>query len=48
MEARTTDWVDAAETGEVVHSSLEKGFWCVNKEQPYGRDRKSTRLNSSH
>ncbi|CAL8396027.1 unnamed protein product [Boreogadus saida] len=37
MEARTTDWVAAAETGEVVHSSLEKGFWCVNKEQPYGR-----------
>ncbi|XP_066503728.1 cartilage intermediate layer protein 1 [Hoplias malabaricus] len=37
MEARTTDWVDAADTGEVVHSSLEKGFWCVNKEQPYGR-----------
>ncbi|XP_067086199.1 cartilage intermediate layer protein 1 [Osmerus mordax] len=37
MEARTTDWVDASDTGEVVHSSLEKGFWCVNKEQPYGR-----------
>lgn len=37
MEARTTDWVAAAETGEVVHSSLEKGFWCINKEQPYGR-----------
>ncbi|CAL8254101.1 unnamed protein product [Merluccius merluccius] len=37
MEARTTDWVAAADTGEVVHSSLEKGFWCVNKEQPYGR-----------
>ncbi|XP_059922420.1 cartilage intermediate layer protein 1 [Gadus macrocephalus] len=37
MEARTTDWVAAAETGEVVHASLEKGFWCVNKEQPYGR-----------
>ncbi|KAL1023044.1 hypothetical protein UPYG_G00035740 [Umbra pygmaea] len=37
MEARTTDWVAAAETGEVTHSSLEKGFWCVNKEQPYGR-----------
>ncbi|XP_061093778.1 cartilage intermediate layer protein 1 [Conger conger] len=37
MEARTTDWVSAADTGEVVHSSLEKGFWCINKEQPYGR-----------
>ncbi|XP_014071776.1 cartilage intermediate layer protein 1 [Salmo salar] len=37
MEARTTDWVAAAETGEVTHSSLEKGFWCINKEQPYGR-----------
>ncbi|XP_026202169.1 cartilage intermediate layer protein 1 [Anabas testudineus] len=37
MEARTTDWVAASETGEVVHSSLEKGFWCINKEQPYGR-----------
>ncbi|KAK7889252.1 hypothetical protein WMY93_024812 [Mugilogobius chulae] len=37
MEVRTTDWVSAAETGEVVHSSLDKGFWCVNKEQPHGR-----------
>ncbi|KAG9266588.1 cartilage intermediate layer protein 1 [Astyanax mexicanus] len=37
MEARTTDWVAASDTGEVVHSSLEKGFWCINKEQPYGR-----------
>ncbi|KAM8889502.1 cartilage intermediate layer protein 1 isoform 1-T1 [Synchiropus picturatus] len=37
MEARTTDWVAATETGEVVHSSLEKGFWCINKEQPFGR-----------
>ncbi|XP_029003854.1 cartilage intermediate layer protein 1 [Betta splendens] len=37
MEARTTDWVAAADTGEVVHSSLEKGFWCVNREQPLGR-----------
>ncbi|XP_068176409.1 cartilage intermediate layer protein 1 [Antennarius striatus] len=37
MEARTTDWVSAADTGEVVHSSLEKGFWCINKEQPNGR-----------
>ncbi|KAM6962610.1 cartilage intermediate layer protein 1 [Aplochiton taeniatus] len=37
MEARTTDWVPAADTGEVVHSSLEKGFWCINKEQPSNR-----------
>uniref|UniRef100_A0A3Q2PZR3 Cartilage intermediate layer protein 2 n=1 Tax=Fundulus heteroclitus TaxID=8078 RepID=A0A3Q2PZR3_FUNHE len=37
MEARTTDWVAAADTGEIVHSSLEKGFWCINKEQPHGR-----------
>lgn len=37
MEARTTDWVAAEDTGEVVHSSLEKGFWCVNKEQRHGR-----------
>lgn len=37
MEARTTDWVAAADTGEVVHSNLEKGFWCINKEQPNGR-----------
>ncbi|XP_062869130.1 cartilage intermediate layer protein 1 [Trichomycterus rosablanca] len=37
MEVRTTEWVAAADTGEVVHSSLEKGFWCVNREQPYGR-----------
>ncbi|MEQ2174765.1 hypothetical protein GOODEAATRI_011268 [Goodea atripinnis] len=39
MEARTTDWVAAADTGEVVHSSLEKGFWCINKEQLHGRVR---------
>lgn len=37
MEARTTDWVAATDTGEVVHSSLEKGFWCINKEQRNGR-----------
>lgn len=37
MEARTTDWVAAADTGEVVHSSLEKGFWCINKEQTQGQ-----------
>ncbi|XP_012671043.1 cartilage intermediate layer protein 1 [Clupea harengus] len=37
MEARTSDWVAATDTGEVVHSSLDKGFWCINKEQIYGR-----------
>lgn len=37
MEARTTDWVAASDTGEVVHSSLEKGFWCINREQRNGR-----------
>ncbi|XP_063056535.1 cartilage intermediate layer protein 1 isoform X2 [Engraulis encrasicolus] len=37
MEARTSDWVAATDTGEVVHASLDKGFWCVNKEQPGGR-----------
>uniref|UniRef100_H3D6P4 Cartilage intermediate layer protein 2 n=1 Tax=Tetraodon nigroviridis TaxID=99883 RepID=H3D6P4_TETNG len=37
MEVRTTEWVAAADTGEVVHSSLEKGFWCINKEQRNGR-----------
>ncbi|XP_011471792.1 cartilage intermediate layer protein 2 [Oryzias latipes] len=36
IEARTSDWLTAADTGEVVHSSLEKGFWCINKEQPKG------------
>ncbi|MBN3309725.1 CILP1 protein, partial [Amia calva] len=37
MEARTTDWVPAGDTGEVVHSSLDQGFWCINKEQANGR-----------
>ncbi|XP_059848388.1 cartilage intermediate layer protein 1 [Hypanus sabinus] len=37
IEARTTDWVKADQTGEVVHYSPDKGFWCVNKEQPRGR-----------
>ncbi|XP_055514297.1 LOW QUALITY PROTEIN: cartilage intermediate layer protein 1-like [Leucoraja erinacea] len=37
MEARTTDWVKAEHTGEVVHHSPDRGFWCVNKEQPHGR-----------
>uniref|UniRef100_A0A8C4SS95 Cartilage intermediate layer protein 2 n=1 Tax=Erpetoichthys calabaricus TaxID=27687 RepID=A0A8C4SS95_ERPCA len=36
IEARTTDWVLAEETGEVVHFTPEKGFWCINKEQAGG------------
>ncbi|XP_078526840.1 cartilage intermediate layer protein 2 [Lissotriton helveticus] len=34
LEARTTEWVLPEETGEVVHYSPEKGFWCINREQP--------------
>ncbi|MGH0177978.1 UNVERIFIED_CONTAM: hypothetical protein FKN15_076365 [Acipenser sinensis] len=37
IEARTTDWVSAGDTGEVVHSSTDKGFWCINKEQSRGK-----------
>ncbi|XP_069779313.1 cartilage intermediate layer protein 1 [Narcine bancroftii] len=37
IEARTTDWVKADQTGEVVHHSPDKGFWCINQEQPPGR-----------
>ncbi|XP_060702491.1 cartilage intermediate layer protein 1 isoform X2 [Hemiscyllium ocellatum] len=37
IEARTTEWVKAEQTGEVVHYSPDKGFWCINKEQPEGR-----------
>ncbi|XP_069481206.1 cartilage intermediate layer protein 1 isoform X2 [Ambystoma mexicanum] len=38
IEARTTDWIPAEKTGEVVHSSLVRGFWCINKEQWPGRN----------
>ncbi|XP_053573553.1 cartilage intermediate layer protein 1 isoform X2 [Bombina bombina] len=38
MEARTTEWVPAGRTGEIVHYSLVKGFWCINKEQPEGKN----------
>ncbi|OCT89820.1 cartilage intermediate layer protein 1 [Xenopus laevis] len=38
MEARTTEWIPAGRTGEVVHYSLSKGFWCINKEQVEGRN----------
>ncbi|XP_074989319.1 cartilage intermediate layer protein 1 isoform X2 [Caretta caretta] len=37
IEARTTDWVPAQKTGQVVHASLQEGFWCLNKEQPAGK-----------
>ncbi|XP_030434993.1 cartilage intermediate layer protein 1 [Gopherus evgoodei] len=37
IEARTTDWVPAQNTGQVVHASLQEGFWCLNKEQPAGK-----------
>ncbi|XP_044139100.1 cartilage intermediate layer protein 1 [Bufo gargarizans] len=38
MEARTTEWVPAGKTGEVVHYSLAKGFWCINTEQLEGKN----------
>ncbi|XP_075063732.1 cartilage intermediate layer protein 1 [Mixophyes fleayi] len=38
MEARTTEWVPASKTGELVHYSLTKGFWCINKEQAEGKN----------
>ncbi|XP_077174409.1 cartilage intermediate layer protein 1 [Paroedura picta] len=34
VEARTTDWIPAGSTGQVVHFSPQEGFWCLNKEQP--------------
>uniref|UniRef100_H3A298 Cartilage intermediate layer protein 2 n=1 Tax=Latimeria chalumnae TaxID=7897 RepID=H3A298_LATCH len=37
IEARTTEWVPPEETGELVHSTPEKGFWCINKQQPEGK-----------
>ncbi|XP_077374534.1 cartilage intermediate layer protein 1 [Festucalex cinctus] len=33
LEARTTDWVPARETGEKVHADPTVGFWCLNEEQ---------------
>ncbi|MGH0158190.1 UNVERIFIED_CONTAM: hypothetical protein FKN15_049750 [Acipenser sinensis] len=38
IEARTTEWIAAENTGEVVHSDPELGFWCLNAEQPGGRN----------
>lgn len=37
IEARTTNWVPARETGETVHADPTVGFWCLNEEQ--GPDR---------
>ncbi|MBN3306613.1 CILP1 protein, partial [Amia calva] len=38
LEARTTDWTPAHSTGETVHLDPRRGFWCVNAEQPEGRN----------
>ncbi|XP_069820504.1 cartilage intermediate layer protein 2 [Dendropsophus ebraccatus] len=38
LEARTTEWATVRDTMEVVHSSPEKGFWCINKEQRRGQN----------
>lgn len=37
LEARTTDWALPAAMGERVHANPERGFWCLNREQPRGR-----------
>ncbi len=38
LEARTTEWIPARSTGERVHADPAEGFWCVNDEQPVGRN----------
>lgn len=38
LEARTTDWVPARDTGETVHADPTVGFWCLNDEQGPGRN----------
>ncbi|XP_027870488.1 cartilage intermediate layer protein 1 [Xiphophorus couchianus] len=38
VEARTTEWVPARETGEVVHADPTVGFWCLNEEQSPGHN----------
>ncbi|XP_044085575.1 cartilage intermediate layer protein 1 isoform X3 [Neovison vison] len=38
LEARTTDWMPAGSTGQVVHSSPREGFWCLNREQRPGQN----------
>ncbi|CAM2109155.1 unnamed protein product [Caretta caretta] len=37
IQARTTEWELPEDVGEIVHYSPEKGFWCINREQPGGR-----------
>lgn len=38
LEARTTDWMPAGSTGQVVHGSPREGFWCLNREQRPGQN----------
>uniref|UniRef100_A0A3Q2PWK5 Cartilage intermediate layer protein, nucleotide pyrophosphohydrolase n=1 Tax=Fundulus heteroclitus TaxID=8078 RepID=A0A3Q2PWK5_FUNHE len=38
IEARTTEWVPARETGETVHADPTVGFWCLNEEQSPGHN----------
>uniref|UniRef100_A0A4W4GPW5 Ig-like domain-containing protein n=1 Tax=Electrophorus electricus TaxID=8005 RepID=A0A4W4GPW5_ELEEL len=38
VEARTTDWIPARNTKERVHVDPAVGFWCVNAEQPAGKN----------
>ena len=38
VEARTTNWIPAGNTGERVHVDPAVGFWCANDEQPAGRN----------
>uniref|UniRef100_A0A3P9JA94 Cartilage intermediate layer protein, nucleotide pyrophosphohydrolase n=1 Tax=Oryzias latipes TaxID=8090 RepID=A0A3P9JA94_ORYLA len=38
VEARTTEWIPARETGEIVHADPSVGFWCLNTEQSPGRN----------
>ncbi|KAF6738098.1 Cartilage intermediate layer protein 1 [Oryzias melastigma] len=38
VEARTTEWIPARETGEIVHADPSVGFWCLNAEQGPGRN----------
>ncbi|XP_034047443.1 cartilage intermediate layer protein 1 [Thalassophryne amazonica] len=33
LEARTTEWIPARDTGEKVHADPTVGFWCLNDEQ---------------
>ncbi|XP_076855483.1 cartilage intermediate layer protein 1 [Brachyhypopomus gauderio] len=38
VEARTTEWIPARSTGERVHADPAVGFWCINAEQPAGKN----------